>query len=423
MWFIIPFILFGQTDLGTGTSPKGSLHILKESLKPPRLEFSAVLQDKNNNGILEGYEEVRLSVQIKNSGAGVAKGVKLVLSGTSSVINYLGKEKIIGEITAGMEKSVEYKATLPGLIPKEEGSTLIVKVIESRPECSCPYEKKFTIATKPVETRTEIEETFVDVDIVPSKRWTDNNRYGVIIGISKYQNINGVKYARKDAEVVKEYFKNVLGIPANNIYEAYDNKAIKSEFEEIFESKLKYISSGSFLAVYYSGHITPKQEDSLSYFVPYEAEYNAEKKTYSMKRFYEALQNCPAKDILVILDGCFSGESRSILALGKRPFVISKIAPEEVVRPKFVVLAAAKEDQMSNDFDKVKHGLFTYYFLKALKEGCDINNNGWIELAEIYEYLREKVSIVARTELYCDQEPTVLPEGVLREKANLKIGK
>jgi len=423
MWIIITALLFSQTDVGSGTSPKGSLNIFKESLKPPMLEFTAELQDKNNNGVLEGYEAISLNVIIKNSGEGMAKGVKIMLSGTSNVINYLGKEKMVGDILPGTQKTIDFKATLPGLIAKEEGTSLIVKVVESRPECSCPDEKSFRIAIKPVEKKTETEETFVDVDITPQKRFTDNNRYGIIIGISDYQNINDVKYARKDAEVVKEYFKNVLGIPAQNIYEAYDDKAIKSEFEEIFESKLEYISKGSFLAVYYSGHITPKQEDSLSYFVPYEAEYNAEKKTYSMKRFYEALQNCPANDILVILDGCFSGESRSILAMGKRPLVISKIVPQEVVRPKFVVLAAAKENQMSNDYDKVKHGLFTYYFLKALKEGHDPNGNGWIELSELYEYVKENVSETARTELYCDQEPTILPEGILTDKSNLRIGK
>lgn len=422
-FFIIVVVLISQADVGVGVSPKGSMRILKESFKPPLLEFTAILSDYNNNGILEGYEAISLNIRIKNNGEGMAKGVKVLLTGTSSVINHLGKEKIIGDILPNAQKTIEFKTTLPGLITREEGTSLIIRVVESRPECSCPYEKKFSIATKPVESRVVEEETFVDVDIVPQRRWTNENAYGIIIGISDYQNINDVKYARKDAEVVKEYFKSVLGIPAQNIYEAYDNQAIKSEFEEIFESKLKSIKQGSFLAVYYSGHITPKQEDSLSYFVPYEAEYNAEKKTYSMKRFYEALQSCAAKDILVILDGCFSGESRAILAMGKRPFTLSKIAPDEVVKPKFVVLAAAKDNQMSNDFDRVKHGLFTYYFLKALKDGYDKNGNGWIELGELYNYVKEKVSDTARAELYCDQEPMVLPDGVLKEKANLRIGK
>jgi len=422
-YIIIISIFFGQADIGTGTSPAGSLHILKESLNPPILEFTANLADNNNNGVLEGYEDISLKLQIKNNGKGIAKGVNIALSGTSNILQYLGKEKFIGDILQGGQKNIEFKATLPGLITKEEGTSLIIKVLESRPECSCPDEKRFTIATAPLEKKVEEEETYVDVDIVPSYRWVDKNRYGVIIGIGDYQNINDVKYARRDAEVVKKYFVNVLGIPANNIYAAYDEEAIKSEFEEIFESKLKFISKGSFLAVYYSGHITPKQEDSLSYFVPYEADYNAEKKVYSMKRFYEALQDCPAKEVLVILDGCFSGESRSILAMGKRPFSVSKISPEETIKPKFVVLAAAKENQMSNDFDKMKHGLFTYYFLKALKEGYDVNNNGWIELNELYDYIKDKVSEAARTELNCDQDPTVLPEGIIEEKANMKIGK
>ena len=416
-------ILISITQTATGISPKSSLNILKESLKPPRLIFIANLEDQNNNGILEGYEEVCLKVIVKNDGEGMARGVRVKLSGTSRIIDYLGTEKVAGDIMPGKQREVLFRATLAPLIKKEVGTSLIVKVVESREDWGCPYEKKFTIATRPAETKREIEETYVDVDVVPSKRWSDNKRYGIIIGISDYQNITDVRYARTDARLVKEYFKNVLGIPAENIYEAYDNRAIKSEFEEIFESKLRYIAKGSFLVVYYSGHITPKRGDSLSYFVPYEAEYNAERKVYSMKRFYEALQACPAKEVLVVLDGCFSGESRSILARGKRPLVRSKVAPEAVFKPKFVVLAAAKEDQMSNDYDRVKHGLFTYYLLRALKEGCDQNSNGWIELGELYNYVRDRVSATARTELHCDQEPMVLPEQVLKEKARLRIGR
>jgi hypothetical protein len=49
--------------------------------------------------------------------------------------------------------------------------------------------------------------------------------------------------------------------------------------------------------------------------------------------------------------------------------------------------------------------------------------SGWIELGELYNYVSKNVSTTARTELHTTQEPVILPEGALREKANLKLGK
>jgi uncharacterized caspase-like protein len=99
------------------------------------------------------------------------------------------------------------------------------------------------------------------------------------------------------------------------------------------------------------------------------------------------------------------------------------LVPVKLTRPKFAVLAASREDQTSNDFEEKRHGLFTYYLLKALRGEADKNSNGWVELGECYEYVKDNVYKTARKSLYTEQEPTLLPQGILADKSMFRISK
>ena len=90
---------------------------------------------------------------------------------------------------------------------------------------------------------------------------------------------------------------------------------------------------------------------------------------------------------------------------------------------KTVVLAASAGDQISSTYKDKGHGLLTYYFLKGLQGEGDVNKDGVIEMAELYEYVKPNVQKVARKQYNNEQTPQLLgsPEmlkkGVrLREK-------
>lgn len=45
-----------------------------------------------------------------------------------------------------------------------------------------------------------------------------------------------------------------------------------------------------------------------------------------------------------------------------------------------------------------------------------VYSDNWVTTTELYDFLKEKVSETTRTQLYCDQEPTILSKGILKEK-------
>ncbi len=196
--------------------------------KPPRLIFDYSLFDQNNDKILDGGERVSLKVTVKNQGEGTAQGVKVLLSGESKVLDYLGREKSIGDIPAGGEKEAIFEAVLPYKIEPDNAS-LFIRVTEAR-GFDALKESELLIAMQPakVEREREVISVLVDVDqpLKPTS-FKREDAYAVIIGISDYRSnkIPKVKYARRDAETMKEYLVNVCGIPKENIILLIDDKA------------------------------------------------------------------------------------------------------------------------------------------------------------------------------------------------------
>ncbi|MBI5409168.1 MAG: PD40 domain-containing protein, partial [Nitrospirae bacterium] len=79
----------------------------------PELSYEAVIADSDNDGILEGGENVTLSVKVMNKGKGLARGAGVVLSGENALLNVIGRTVDIGDIPPSEEKTVEFKGVLP----------------------------------------------------------------------------------------------------------------------------------------------------------------------------------------------------------------------------------------------------------------------------------------------------------------------
>lgn len=109
-----------------------------------------------------------------------------------------------------------------------------------------------------------------------------------------------------------------------------------------------------------------------------------------------------------MLDSCFSGAGgRSVIAKGMRPMGLSVENPM-LVKGKVVVLAASSGSQASSTYDQKNHGLLTYFFLKGLRGEADRNQDGRIELTEVFEYLKPQVERTARREFHNEQTPQLL---------------
>ena len=106
-----------------------------------------------------------------------------------------------------------------------------------------------------------------------------------------------------------------------------------------------------------------------------------------------------------------------------RPIVINSNAAQapSASSPNVTVLAAAAGNQVSSDYDRTKHGLFTYYLLKGMRGEADTTKDGWIDLAELSNYVRDKVRSTAVSELNREQTPVLTGGPDLEIRKNVKL--
>lgn len=378
----------------------------------PKLTFVTQLSDRNNNRILDGGEEISLLVKIANNGSGAAKDVQVVLSGHKELVSYLGEKKFVGNIKPGEQKVAEFKTVLPAQIPAESAN-LRIEILEG--SGFAPSQRKtLQIAMRPADVAETIEIiSEVDVDDIPPriKGYERKDAVALIIGIGKYreEKIPAVKYAARDAEVMAKYLENLGGIPKANIQILTNEKASKSDIQAYIEDWLpRRINENSTVFIYYAGHGAPGEQGKSAYIVPYEGQPDFPSQLYSLQSMFDSLGKLKAKEVVVLLDSCFSGaKGRSITHTGARPLVM-KPADISPLNNKVIVIAGASGSQISSDYDRARHGLFTYSILKGMRGEADKERTGAVNLGGLYNYVKTNVSEKASLELNRDQTPVLL---------------
>jgi hypothetical protein len=406
------FISAGKKSIDVSLAPVEVTETLEVISQLPKLVFTTQLKDRNNNRILDGGEEISLQVKIANNGSGTAKDVQVVLSGHKELVSYLGEKKFIGNIKPGEQKVAEFKTILPAQIPAESAK-LRIEILEG--SGFAPSQRKtLQIAMRPAdiaETMEIISE--VDVDDIPPrvKGYERKDAVALIIGIGQYreEKIPSVKYAVRDAEVMAKYLENLGGIPKANIQVLTNEKASKSDIQAYIEDWLpRRINENSTVFIYYAGHGAPGEQGKSAYIVPYEGQPDFPSQLYPLQSLYNSLGKLKAKEVVVLLDSCFSGaKGRSVTHAGARPLVMK---PVDILplNNKVIVIAGATGNQMSSDYDRARHGLFTYGILKGMRGEADRERTGSVSLGGLYNYVKTVVSEKASLELNRDQTPVLL---------------
>jgi hypothetical protein len=236
--------------------------------------------------------------------------------------------------------------------------------------------------------------------------------WGLVIGIEDYSHLPRVDFARKDALVVKEYFVRVLGVPEQNIITLIDSDATKARIAGYIKKFIPAnVSRETTLYVYFAGHGAPNMETGEPYLVPYDGDtLFIEETGYSLKAFYQQINALEVNQAYVFLDSCFSGvasRAAEMLTKGARPALL-KVQNIGLATQELIALAAANGEQISNPYPEQEHGLFTYYLLKALSGDADSNEDRFVTIKEIYNYVSKHVTRVARR-MGAEQTPVISP--------------
>jgi hypothetical protein len=262
----------------------------------------------------------------------------------------------------------------------------------------------------------------VDVDRnIPEGETKRPHAIAVIIGNKNYarfgHGIPDVDYAARDAAYMKKYVINLLGYDEENVICKFDATqghmsrifGTKGNFESELYNWVRAEAGKADVFIYYVGHGAPDPKGKGAFLMPVDASADyISANGYPLDTFYNNLEKIPAKSITIVLDTCFSGNSAAGMLVKNISPATLKSASHVRKLNNGVIFSSAGKDQVSHWYPEKQHSLFTYFFMKGLGGKADENGNKTITVAEMKEYLRDKVPYRARRLTGREQTPVVV---------------
>lgn len=208
---------------------------------------------------------------------------------------------------------------------------------------------------------------------IPENPTLHNHRYALVIGNESYSLYQkdlsprmNVDYARSDASLFAIYAEKVLGIPSHQIILGFD---VTNARFQLLLNKITSIAMNDTLAeiyFFYAGHGLPDPLTKKPYLLPLDVPPEEVSSAIELQKVIDQLSSTQAKRVFLFIDACFSGGTRSNEDLIRHRGVYIK--PKTLTLPLNTLLfSASTESERALAFPSAKHGLFTYFLLKALR--------------------------------------------------------
>lgn len=260
-----------------------------------------------------------------------------------------------------------------------------------------------------------------DIDFnIPIAGTNRDNTFCLIIANESYKQSDtpNVKYAAQDGKTFESYCLRTLGLPRENIRMATNASYTKmnSMLQWIKEVADVYGKDANVI-VYYAGHGVPDEKGNCK-LVPADVSINDVNNGFSLKDLYSSLGKLSMKNVLLLIDACFSGNDRGdVAAVDEMHRGLARKVQQESVSGNVVVLTAASGTETALSYDEKAHGLFSYYLMKKLQD-----TKGDVTYGELFDYIKKEVvrkSVVAKGK---KQTPSISVSGkMLNSWKNIKF--
>ncbi|HEX4969311.1 MAG TPA: caspase family protein, partial [Nitrospiraceae bacterium] len=363
------------------------------------LSFKATVLDENSNLVFEGGERIRVRIDLMNGGERDLQSVTAALTGTASLLTRFPTTMMaIGRLGRGQSRSIEFLATVPQS-PQQQKVEIHVAVsdLETRTQ---PPTQTLTLLIQPTGINAD------DVDQIPAAvtGFQQPNTFLISIGIGSYRNreIPSRKFATLDAQMVSSYFQALGGVPTSNLLLLQDWKAVRSDIDEALLDWLPpHMNKDTVVIVYFAG-LASVSSTGETFLVPYDGTATTTSRAYPMKDLEAALSRLKAKQTVFLFEGDVSRmgtDNRTKAALPQwNPTGSSTLH----------IIGTSGIGQGLED-DQHRHGLFTYFLLRAMRGEADTNRDGNVTLGETVSYLSQKVRWASKTYMNQEQRPFAVP--------------
>ena len=402
----------------------------------PKLEFAglqiidigegtgAIIQD----GQLQAGELVKAKIVLHNTGQNISSSTRYLVTTTDPNIYITDGDGKLGDIYIGEVKEIwvtlspNKRVTTTGKLPiylttsNETSKGNIYRyhlpiMLDQKPPEIATFEVKPDI-DKLAQQVARFEYTsnrisanigsVIDIRQVTPSKTNRTDAIAIIIGSESYTYFAPAPYAENDATIMREYFRNVLGIRNVILYKSRDVTGyfFDNIFDPIFGELQKAVVAGKTdVFIFYSGHGIPNMEGTKVFLLPTDGRIEAiERQGYDLNKLFRNLEALNARSVTIFMDACFSGisrtsenyEAQNLLAM-KGVRIKPEISEPWRTNPNFSVFTSSDFDQTSLGFDQSQTGLFTYYLCAGLQGKADKNGDRKITAGELNDYVTSQV--------------------------------
>jgi hypothetical protein len=196
----------------------------------------------------------------------------------------------------------------------------------------------------------------------------NNNVLVMVTGIAEYSELPTVAFADRSARSFSELMKRKYGISASNIDLMTNQEATGLRWLQRFRAIARRATDKDTLVIYYAGHGAPTPSLKMTTLVPQDSSGKiSENSEFRLSEIYKELLSSRAKDIVVILDTCFSGRTDNGSHIFKDIAPVIALPSNSLAPPndsRLTVLTAGGENDFALALRPKGHRLFTYHLLK-----------------------------------------------------------
>jgi len=199
-------------------------------------------------------------------------------------------------------------------------------------------------------------------------RPANGNVLAMVTGIAEYAELPSVSFADRSAQSFSELIQRQYGITPANLTLLTNQDATGVRWMGRLQAIARRATENDKLIVYYAGHGAPTPSGKTTILVPQDSSSNIpEDSPFRLSEIYKILLSSRAKQILVVLDTCFSGrtDDNNLIFKDVAPaFLTSQSGISPPADPRMTVLTGGGPNDFANALRPRGHRLFTYHLLK-----------------------------------------------------------
>jgi uncharacterized caspase-like protein len=328
--------------------------------------------------------------------------IPLIKINAAIVDNYYGIDRII--IQVNRSRIVDRKVTGKTMCDIDE--TIALNAKENRLKIIAYNSKNAKGESR--EIKLIYEKELINKISLPELLAHKNKKYNskswaVLIAIDNYSKVkngfNDLPYAVNDAKAVEKFLLDELNFYKERIITLHNDKATKQGIEQLLGETLpNKVRESDRVLVYFSGHGSQEKgarHKQFGYLIPCDGKKGSLFSTcVSMNDLQFFSDKIPARQVLFILDSCFSGIAGTIYSKDgdEIPNETRKQVEAFVQSEGRQIMTAGAANETSVMGSKWNnHSVYTFYLIEGLKGKADYNKDGVITVRELQVFLDSTV--------------------------------